>query len=145
MSSENVEVVRRAYEAWNRRDVDEAAELLAPDIEWQMPPNLPDAETWRSSDEVARGLEAFLESWTELRVEVQELIDAGDCVVAVVRYSGQAALTGLAVEGQGVDAAVWTFARRQGNLGPDVWGHRRSPRSRGAAGVARASALDEKR
>ena len=75
MSRENVEVVSRAYEAWNRRDFDEAAELLAPDIEWQMPPNLPDVETWRSSDEVTRGLEAFLESWTELRVEVRELID----------------------------------------------------------------------
>jgi ketosteroid isomerase-like protein len=109
MSQENVEVVRRTYDAWNRRDFDEAVELLAPDIEWQMPPNLPDAETWRGSDDVARGLETFLESWTELRVEVQELIDAGDRVVALVRYSGQAALTGLAVEGQVVDAAVWTL------------------------------------
>ena len=106
MSRENVEVVRRAYEAWNRRDFDEAVELLAPDIELQMPPNLPDVETWRSSDEVTRGLEAFLESWTELRVEVQELIDAGDRVVALVHYRGQAALTGLAVEGAGLDAAV---------------------------------------
>src|SRR6266851_3880560 len=42
MSQENVEVVRRTYEAWNRRDFDEAAELLAPDIEWRMPSNLPD-------------------------------------------------------------------------------------------------------
>src|ERR1700716_4577042 len=109
MSRENVEVVRRAYEAWNRRDFDEAAELLAPDVELQMPPNLPDVETWRSSDEVTRGLEAFLESWTELRVEVHELIDAGDRVVALVHYRGQAALTGLAVEGAGVDAAVWTL------------------------------------
>jgi uncharacterized protein len=109
MSQENVEVVRRMYDAWNRRDFDEAVELLAPDIEWQMPPNLPDAETWRGSDDVARGLETFLESWSELRVEVQELIDAGDRVVALVRYSGQAALTGLAVEGQVVDATVWTL------------------------------------
>src|ERR1700716_1494690 len=108
MSRENVDVVRRAYEAWNRRDVDAATELLAPDIEWQMPPNLPDVDTWRSSDEVARGLEAFLESWTELRVEVHELIDAGDRVVALVRYSGQAALTGLAVGGQGGGGAGWT-------------------------------------
>ena len=109
MSRENVEVVRRAYEAWNRRDFDEAAELLAPDVELQMPPNLPDVETWRSSDEVSQGLEAFLESWTELRVEVHELIDAGDRVVALVHYRGQAALTGLAVKGAGVDAAVWTL------------------------------------
>jgi uncharacterized protein len=109
MSQENVEIVRRAYEAWNRGDLDEAAEHLSPDIEWQMPSNLPDAETWRSSDEVSRGLASFLQSWTELRVEVQQIFDAGDRVVALVRYYGRAAVTGLAVEGAGVDAAVWTL------------------------------------
>ena len=114
MSQENVDVVRRAYAAWNRRDFDEAAELLAPDIEWRMPSNLPDAETWRSSEEVMHGLGVFLESWDRLRVEVQEYIDAGDRVVALLRYSGRAALTGLELEGSAVDAAVWTL--REGKV-----------------------------
>jgi len=109
MSQENVEIVRRTYQAWNRRDFDEAAELLAPDIEWRMPSNLPDAETWRSSEEVMHGLDVFLESWDRLHVEVQEYLDAGDRVVALLRYSGRAAITGIELEGAAVDAAVWTL------------------------------------
>ena len=109
MSQENVEVVRRTYQAWNRRDFDEAVEWLAPDVEWRMPPNLPDAETWRSSEEVIHGLDVFLESWDRLEVEVQQYIDAGDRVVALLRYSGRAAMTGLELEGAAVDAAVWTL------------------------------------
>jgi ketosteroid isomerase-like protein len=109
MSRENVEVVQRAYEAWNRGDPYGAAELLAPDVEWRMPPNLPDPETWRSSDEVRGGIENFLESWTEFRAEVEELIDAGDRVVALVRFHGRAAHTGLALESNNADATVWTL------------------------------------
>jgi ketosteroid isomerase-like protein len=109
MSKENVEIVRRAYEAWNRRDFDAAAELLSPDIEWQMPSSFPEPDTWRSSEDVRRGLARFHESWGEFRAEVQEYIDAGDRVVALVRFHGRAAITGVAVEGTSVDATVWTL------------------------------------
>ena len=109
MSRENVELVRRAYDAWNARDFEAAAQLLSPDIEWRLPPNLPDTETWRSRAEVERGLETFMESWEELRADVRELLDAGDQVVALVQFQGRSAVTGLALEGVGVDAAVWTL------------------------------------
>jgi uncharacterized protein len=109
VSQENVDVVRRAYQAWNRGDIDSAAELLSPDIEWHMPSNLPDPETWQSSAEVRVGIASFLESWEEFRIEVQRYIDAGDRVVALVRYRGRAQLTGLALEGAAVDAMVWTL------------------------------------
>jgi uncharacterized protein len=114
MSQENVEIVRRAYEAWNAGDFDAAAELLSAGMEWQMPPNLPETDTWRSKAEVERGLENFMESWKELRAEVQDLIDAGDRVVALVRFRGRSAVTGLELRGVSVDAAVWTV--RDGKL-----------------------------
>ena len=114
MSQENVELVRRAYEAWNAGNFDAASELLSPEMEWQMPPNLPESDTWRSKAEVQRGLEDFMESWKELRAEVQELIDAGERVVALVRFRGRSAVTGLEVQGVSVDAAVWTV--RDGKL-----------------------------
>ena len=114
MSQENVELVRRAYEAWNAGNFDAASELLSPEMEWQMPPNLPESDTWRSKAEVQRGLEDFMESWKELRAEVQELIDAGDRVVALVRFRGRSAVTELELQGVSVDAAVWTV--RDGKL-----------------------------
>jgi hypothetical protein len=77
VSRENVEVVRRAHEAWNRGDVDAAAESLDPEVEWRTAPNFPDPGTWRGRDEVLRRVTAFLEFSEELGVDVQELVDAG--------------------------------------------------------------------
>ena len=34
MSRENIEIVRRAYAAFNRHDFDAAMEALDPDVEW---------------------------------------------------------------------------------------------------------------
>jgi ketosteroid isomerase-like protein len=34
MSQENVETLRRGYEAFNRRDIDGALEGLDPEVEW---------------------------------------------------------------------------------------------------------------
>jgi ketosteroid isomerase-like protein len=37
MSEENVQIVRRGFEAWNRRDAAAGREFVAPDIEWKLP------------------------------------------------------------------------------------------------------------
>jgi ketosteroid isomerase-like protein len=109
MSAENVEIVRRAYEAFNGANPEAAIELLDPDCEWALPAHFPDAETWRGRDRVAEGLRARAESWESLNIEVHELIDGGDKVVALVRIHGRAPLTGLELAGMGVDAHLWTL------------------------------------
>ena len=63
--------------------------FLAPDIEWRTPPNVPDPATWRGRDQVLHGVEGFLEAWTEFRIEVEDLLDAGERVVAIVHYKGR--------------------------------------------------------
>ena len=109
MSSENVEIVRRAYEAWNGGDPEAAIELLDPDIEWHLPPNFPDAQAWHGRDDVVQGLAEVAGAWDEFRVEVQEIVDAGDRVVALVRFHGRATITGLDLGGANVDGQVWTL------------------------------------
>jgi uncharacterized protein len=109
MSQENVEIVRRALQAWERSDLKGAADLLDPEVEWRMPPNIPEAGTYRGRDEVMRRLEEFLEAWDDLAVTVEELIDAGDRVVALVRYSGQGRGSGIEIGGVSTDAQVWTL------------------------------------
>jgi ketosteroid isomerase-like protein len=109
MSSANVEIVRRAFDAWNGGDPEAAVDLLDPDVEWHLPPNFPDEQEWHGRDAVVRGLTGVAGSFEEFRIEVQELIDAGDRVVALVRFHGRAALTGLNLGGMGVDAQIWTL------------------------------------
>jgi ketosteroid isomerase-like protein len=109
VSRENVEIVRRIYEAWNSGNAEAAIEVLAPEVEWHVQPNFPDPGTWRGRDEVVQRLTDVAGSWDRLRINVQELIDAGDRVVALVRFHGRSSITGMELEGAGVDAQVWTL------------------------------------
>jgi ketosteroid isomerase-like protein len=61
------------------------------------------------------GLEGFVAAWRDwtgayesFRIEVEEMIDAGDKVVSLVRQSGIPKGTGAEIETRG--AAVWTVA-----------------------------------
>ena len=57
------------------------------------------------------GMEAFLTDWTSAwdgwRLELEELHDAGDMVVAVVRQHGRSKLTGMELDMP--FAQVWSF------------------------------------
>ena len=47
MSRQNVDLVRQAYLAWNRGDLETAFEFLDPEVEVSVPPELPEAGTYR--------------------------------------------------------------------------------------------------
>ena len=89
MSQENVEVVRRIYDAVARRDVVTPFEVYAEDIVW-------DVSNWRvvamGLEPVYQGHEGVRQCWREylsvfgeIDFEVEKLIDAGDQVLAVIR------------------------------------------------------------
>jgi uncharacterized protein len=110
MSQENLEIVRRAYDAWNKGDLETAFEFLDPDVEVSVPPDFPEAGTYRRRGEVrhwvAEQLLPFLE---EVRAEPERFLDAGDQVVVFVRYFGRGKASGIEVRGAVVDAHVWTL------------------------------------
>ena len=97
MSQENVEVVRRLFAAFQGVDVgnferrlDEVREIVDPEVEWVAAPHsLLASEEYRGYDGVRRFWTQFLSAWDEYGVQVDELIDAGDQVVAVMRLSGR--------------------------------------------------------
>jgi ketosteroid isomerase-like protein len=53
MSQENVELARRAAEAWNEDGPESIRRFWAEDGEWHDPPNLPDSRLVRGRDAVA--------------------------------------------------------------------------------------------
>jgi len=111
--SENVELVRRGYEAWNRGDVEGVLAFLDPEIDWRGYSHVPESGTLAGRDQVRAWLERFLEAWEELEIEPTDLIEAGDRVVALVRFRALGKESKIRVEG-GVDAHVWTV--RDGNI-----------------------------
>lgn len=112
MPSANAELIRRGYEAWNRGDVEGVLTFLDPEIEWHGYTHLPESGALADREEVRAWLERFLDAWEQLDIDVTELIEAGDKVVALVRFRGRGKGSGVQVEG-GVDAHVWTVRNGQ--------------------------------
>ena len=115
MSTENVEVVRRAFEAATRRDAATVLALYDPDVE--IDPRGPLArligsDIYRGVDGVRRFYRAYNEAWGEINYQVEELIDAGDEVVSVVKNRLRGRSSGVEVERD--IPAVWTV--REGKI-----------------------------
>ena len=87
MSQENVDAVRRSFEAWNRGDVDAWLEPSHPDVEWYSEV----ARRLQGVDTVYRGRAQLRQFWDEwhsvwdLTIEISDYRDLGDTVVALGR------------------------------------------------------------
>ena len=108
MSQENVDRMRRAFEAWQRDDRREAEALLreglAPDFEMH-PLYL---------DKVYRGVEGMWalwadagEIWEDYRFELEEILDQGDHVLVIGRVRGRGTASGVPINQQ--LAMLFTF------------------------------------
>lgn len=89
MSRENLEVVRRVFEAWNNSGVDGALSAFDPSVEWTTPDDDPDAGTYRGFEAVAAFLQGWEDSFEDFSGEAQEFIEAGDRVVVPLIVSGR--------------------------------------------------------
>ena len=91
MSEENVAIVRRGYEAWNRGDLDQISRMVAESFEWREAAEVPGAGTQRGRAEFDHYLRSFSHFWHEFEFEPIEIRDAGDRVLAVVTERGRSA------------------------------------------------------
>jgi ketosteroid isomerase-like protein len=89
MSQENVEVVKAAFEAYNRGDLDAWLAEADPDIEWHVLPEATDPGPHRGRQVVLERAALWRQTLGDLRAEVLEYIDAGEYVVAPVRLRGR--------------------------------------------------------
>jgi len=71
MSEENVEIVRRSTDAYNRRDLDGILESWALDamLDWSNARSF-DAGVYRGHGEIRAFMEEFFASWDEVRIEL---------------------------------------------------------------------------
>jgi ketosteroid isomerase-like protein len=91
MSQENVEVVRRALDAFLNGDVETALSFYDPDVEWDGT-NLPDGQIGRGHEAIMEHLRRWAAQWEEWTVEVERIVDArSDRVVVFLRERGRSA------------------------------------------------------
>lgn len=86
MSQANEEVLRRSFDAWNRNDWETLMACHAADVIAVPPAEWPEAEVGTNRDALRRQFEQTKAPWEEERVEVDEIRDLGDNVLAVYRF-----------------------------------------------------------
>jgi ketosteroid isomerase-like protein len=84
MSQENVEIVKRAIDGFNRRDLDAAAREFHPDaeVDWSRS-NGVEAGVYRGRERTQRFWGTFLEMFESVVAEPYEWIDHGDWVIVL--------------------------------------------------------------
>jgi ketosteroid isomerase-like protein len=121
--SQNVDKLRKQYEAFNRRDWETAAELLDPHVE------LHGTVGGLEEDVVVRGPDGIRqqfeieddEVWEEHRIEPEKFIDAGEQVVVIQREYQRAKGSGVEIEGNTAtvfDMRNGRIVRMQGYMDP---------------------------
>jgi ketosteroid isomerase-like protein len=109
VSRENVEVVRQAWEASERHDNETVLSLYDPEVEIDAGFQ---GRVWRGLDGVRGFFRDWLADWDGHRSEIEQWIDAGDDVVAVLHTYARGKQSGVPVHMR--QWHVWTL--REGKL-----------------------------
>jgi ketosteroid isomerase-like protein len=84
----NLELVRRAYDAWNRNDWEELGEIYDPDVVAITPEGFLESAEFRGWPALKERYRDLKEAWKGEQIEVEEIVAEGDQVVARVRWFG---------------------------------------------------------
>jgi ketosteroid isomerase-like protein len=122
MSHENVEVVRRVYDAAARRDSATVFALYHPDVELDasrvgIPGVAGKAGVSRGHEGLRTFFQEWHEAWGEIEYSYEELIQAGEQVISIVSRHARGRASGIEVEGS--FALLWTL--RDGKVARVVW------------------------
>ena len=96
MPPNNVDIVREAYDAVNRGDLDMAVSCIAPDMEYVARGAVPGATgVFMGPEGVKEFIAGLYGEFDEPRADVSELLDAGDQVLVSATARGRWKLSGV--------------------------------------------------
>ena len=98
MSQEDLAVMRRWFDAWNRADVDAFADLYDADAELITDPSWMEAGPFHGRAAIRKWYEGLKESYEREVVVLKELFEAGGKVVARVDWQVRGRTSGIETE-----------------------------------------------
>jgi ketosteroid isomerase-like protein len=122
MSEENVEVVRRLYDAIEREDPDTILDLYDSGVTADFSRS-PQGELtggglfYHGHEGIKRMGREWNEAWADVEYTLDDVVDAGDHVITVLTYVGHGRTSG--VEVRRTDYPVWTI--QEGKIVRVVW------------------------
>jgi uncharacterized protein len=100
VSRANIETAERMYAARGRGDVDGLLAELHPDVEWRTHLSTLGGRPIRGHAGVREYLASLAEEWEDFRQELEQVIDAGDEVVAFLTTHGRGRASGVKLQPQ---------------------------------------------
>jgi ketosteroid isomerase-like protein len=123
MSEENVEIVRRVYEAVARRDTATVLAAYDPDVEWDLSRSLwgdlTGRAVYRGHDDLRAFYREWYEAWGRYEEAVEELIEAGEHVIVVATGRGRGHASGPRSGGRSTGSGRFERARSSGWRGSE--------------------------
>ena len=99
MSQENVEIVQSGFSALARGDFESFFSVLDDGVEWVNPLYAVEPGTRRGTAEFREALGRMRASFGDIRLTVDEVVEAGETVVVVTgRWTGQGTASGVRLE-----------------------------------------------
>jgi ketosteroid isomerase-like protein len=113
MSQDNVEIVRRTYPAFNRRDIPAFLESLDPDVEWMPIMAALEGRVYRGHAGVRQWIEELAADWELFEVHTEDFRDLGDRVLVLGHWRARGRGSGVQLENQ---AAAWLSEVKGGKV-----------------------------
>jgi ketosteroid isomerase-like protein len=88
MSDENMEAVRAVYEEWGKGNFRAGVDLYDRLALLVQGAGFPETGAYLGLEGIGRYMRAFLEAWERVTIEAEDLLQAGDGVVAAVVQRG---------------------------------------------------------
>jgi ketosteroid isomerase-like protein len=99
VSAADVEHIRKMIETFNRGERAESMDFLHEEVELYQWSDLPDPGVYKGRDEWVRGLRRWLEEFEpDFQFRIDELTDAGDCVLAELTLHGKGRTSGVELD-----------------------------------------------
>ena len=98
MSQRNVEIVRAAFDAWNRDDRDALVALWDEEAEFYPLRAQLEGRAYHGPEGLRRFMVELAEEWDEVRFEVEEIRDAGEQMVGFGRFRARGRASGVELD-----------------------------------------------
>ena len=110
-----MEIVRRSYETFQSGDLEAAVEFAHPEFEFVSRFGAMHGRTYKGLAGVRDYLADIAETWHRYERELEELIDAGDAVVAILTITAVSRATEIPIT-QRIGMVYWLRDRRIARL-----------------------------
>jgi ketosteroid isomerase-like protein len=132
-SDDTVEVVRRAWEAWERGDMQAVFDFYDPAVEWDMSESdVPDMGVFRGHDGVRRFFREWMAPFDDYYAHAEDFTLGSEGVLVRMRQGGRGKESGVDVE----MPPLWQLYRLRAGRAVRVEIYREEDRALEAAGLA---------